>query len=68
MRKGLWTTAQAAEYLGVSASTLRSWRKRGKGPAYKQPATGVFRQALYEPEVVELFKLRRDNGHAPIQN
>ena len=31
----LLTEAQAAEYLGVSLSTIRRWRKQqGKGPAF----------------------------------
>lgn len=28
------TTAQAAEYLGVSTRTMRRWRNRNIGPAY----------------------------------
>lgn len=27
------TTAQAAEYVGVPAATLRYWRHKGEGPA-----------------------------------
>jgi hypothetical protein len=30
----LFPTACAAVYLGVSPSTLRSWRRRGIGPSY----------------------------------
>lgn len=31
---GYLTTAQAAEYLGVSTRTMRRWRNRNIGPAY----------------------------------
>ncbi len=30
------TEAQAAERLAVSAATLRNWRQRGVGPAYRR--------------------------------
>lgn len=30
----LLTSKQAAELLGLSEATLRSWRSAGKGPAY----------------------------------
>lgn len=51
------TTPEAAQILGVSASTLRSWRKRGKGPSYVQPVPGA--QPFYYPEVVELYRLQQ---------
>lgn len=53
------TTTEAAKVLGLSPATLRSWRMRGQGPAYRQPA-GKGSQALYDPEVVELFKIRME--------
>lgn len=31
---------QAADVLGVSSSTLESWRKNGIGPTYKQVVNG----------------------------
>ena len=66
-RRSLWSTKEAASYLGVSPSTMRTWRKRGKGPAFKKPSSGGYSQAFYEPEVVELFKLRRDQ-HAIVSD
>ena len=36
-RPGDWLTEQeAAALLGVATSTLRSWRTRGRGPAYSK--------------------------------
>ena len=32
--KGLYSSKQAAEYLGVSKFTPRNWRQKGCGPAY----------------------------------
>ena len=38
------TTAQAAEYLGVSTRTMRRWRNRNIGPAYvRYPLGGLER-------------------------
>jgi excisionase family DNA binding protein len=51
------TTPEVAEVLGVSPSTVRTWRRRGQGPAYRQPA-GKGSQPVYDPEVVELWKIR----------
>lgn len=34
------TVAQAAEYLGVSASTLRNWDRTGKLKARRHPLNG----------------------------
>ena len=33
-RLGLLTTSEAAHFLRVSLATLRSWRHRGRGPAF----------------------------------
>jgi excisionase family DNA binding protein len=33
-RPEIFTTAQAARYLGVSEATLRFWRANGEGPKY----------------------------------
>lgn len=45
--------------IGIAPATLRSWRHRGKGPAFKQLTAGG--QVAYEPEVVELWILRNPN-------
>jgi predicted DNA-binding transcriptional regulator AlpA len=29
-----WNEKQAAEYLGMTISTMRYWRSRGRGPKY----------------------------------
>lgn len=55
------TTPEAAAILGVAPATLRSWKLRGQGPDFIQPG-GPGTQPLYLPEVVELFKLRRDEA------
>jgi hypothetical protein len=34
------TTRQAAIHLGYAASTLKRWRRQGRGPAYVQPHDG----------------------------
>lgn len=60
MSRPMLTTPQAAAVLGVSPATLRTWRARGQGPRYKQPA-GPGSSAAYAPEVVELFKMQREN-------
>ena len=61
MVKPMLTTPQAAAMLGVSAATLRTWRARGQGPKYKQPA-GPGSSAAYAPEVIELFKMERERS------
>lgn len=58
MRK-LLTSREAAAMIGIAPATLRSWRHRGKGPAFKQLTAGG--QVAYEPEVVELWILRNPN-------
>lgn len=39
------TVKEAAEYLGVSASTLRNWDRQGKLKPYRHPVNGY---RLYE--------------------
>lgn len=36
-RGTLWTVSEAAEYLGVSASSLRAWSDAGRVPVYRTP-------------------------------
>ena len=44
----LFPTALAALYLGISAGTLRSWRRRGVGPAYCRFPGGHVRRGTWE--------------------
>ena len=44
------STKQAAEYLGLSASTLEKWRLQGKGPAWKRLGAKLVRYPLPELE------------------
>jgi transposase len=48
------TGPEVAKRLGVSPATIRSWRARGEGPPFVQPA-GKGTQATYDPQVVEFF-------------
>lgn len=42
---GLWGADEAARKLGVTSSTLTTWRSLGKGPAYIR----VGRRVFYRP-------------------
>ncbi len=44
------TVKQAAEFLGVSADTLRNWDDAGKLRAFRHPVNGY---RLYNPETLE---------------
>lgn len=44
----LLPTASAAVYLGVTAPTLASWRRRGIGPAYCMLPGGHTRRGTFE--------------------
>lgn len=46
------TVAEAAEYLGVSASTLRNWDRQKKLKATRNPLNGY---RLYERPALEKF-------------
>lgn len=43
---------EAAEFLGVSPSTLRNWDKSGKIPTYRQPINGY---RLFKRSDLEAF-------------
>jgi Helix-turn-helix domain len=45
-------TDQAATYLGCTASTLKTYRSRKKGPAFYR---GVAREVLYKPEDLDAW-------------
>lgn len=55
------TTAEAAEYLGLSPATLRSWRHRGIGPAFTPPTRRGF-AATYTLEALNTWKEQHPNG------
>jgi excisionase family DNA binding protein len=44
------TVKQAAEFLGVSADTLRNWDDSGKLRALRHPVNGY---RLYDPEILK---------------
>lgn len=54
---GMWTPAQAAEYLGRSVATLATWRSRGLNTDLGYRKYG--RQVLYDPDEVKAFYERR---------
>lgn len=39
----LWTSAEVATFLGVTATTLRGWRARGCGPAFARLSPRIVR-------------------------
>lgn len=41
MQNTLFTTPQAAEYLGLKKSTLDTWRVRGRGPRFRKFGAAV---------------------------
>lgn len=57
------TTREVAERISevwgrpVSPATVRTWRHRGQGPPFEQPA-GKGSQPTYFPELVELWAIR----------
>ncbi|GHI84152.1 helix-turn-helix transcriptional regulator [Streptomyces xanthophaeus] len=50
----LWTTAEAADYLGLAAKTLRNKRSAGQGPAYVM--LPGHRWAYYQPSDVKAWQ------------
>jgi len=48
----LLTPEDAAQFLGLNASTMKSWRARGKGPLYYRLTTRTVR---YAPEDLEAW-------------
>ena len=60
------TVKEAAEYLGVSASTLRNWDRHGKLKPYRHPVNGY---RLYRKEdLSNLLEKVKDgpNGRADV--
>lgn len=46
---------QTADSIGVSSSTLESWRKEGIGPAYKKVNNGKRGRVLYPKQAIAEF-------------
>lgn len=44
----IYNESEAADYLGLSAHTLRTWRSEGKGPRYLQLEGRTIRYTLSE--------------------
>jgi len=57
------TVSEAAEYLGVSAATLRNWDRAGKVQAVRHPVNGY---RLYRKE--ELANLLKKVNDGPDRN
>lgn len=53
--RGALSSFEAAEYLGLSVATLRTWRCRGKGPSYVK----LGRSVVYR--IVDLEAYLEDN-------
>jgi predicted DNA-binding transcriptional regulator AlpA len=47
------TTKQLAKELGVSEATIKSWRRKGIGPAYFQPTDTQQARKLYPRPAVD---------------
>ena len=59
----LYTTALAAQYLGLSTSTLEKWRVTGTGPAYRKHG----RRVVYRKRELDAWsdsQLRRSTSEA----
>jgi excisionase family DNA binding protein len=54
-------TAEAAELLGVSQNTLRSWARDGKIPMHRNPANGyrLFRRTSLQKFLEDVSKRAR---------
>lgn len=52
MMNTLLTTLQAAQYLGLTARTMKVWRRLKKGPPFIRVGGRAVR---YEPEAVRLW-------------
>lgn len=55
---GLWTTEQAAEWLGLAPRTLVDWRYQGRGPDFLRLGSAV----RYRPEDVREWAAEQAAG------
>ncbi|MBI3318661.1 MAG: MerR family DNA-binding transcriptional regulator [Candidatus Omnitrophica bacterium] len=60
--KDYWTIKQAADFLGVTTVTLRTWDKLGKLRAYRHPAN---RYRLYKRSELVAFLKRVKKRRQP---
>jgi predicted DNA-binding transcriptional regulator AlpA len=51
----LWTTAEAAEWLGISPLTLRDWRSSNRGPRAVRLGRGRGAGVRYRPVDVKAW-------------
>jgi len=56
------TVGEAAEFLGVSASTLRNWDRRGKLAPHRHPINGYRLYVKSELERI-LRRIKKPDGH-----
>lgn len=54
----IYTTEEAAKYLGVSERTLQNWRGDGKGPKYNKPTDKLV--YYFETDLIDWVK---NNGN-----
>lgn len=54
------TIKEAAEFLGISPSTLRNWEKQGKLSAHRNPMNGY--RLYLKGELERLLKLIRNSS------
>jgi len=51
LKEATLTTAQAAEFLGVTRQTLKNWRSKRVGPTYAKVGRDIF----YSPQWLEQY-------------
>ena len=56
------TTIQAAQYLGISASTLGNWRWKGTGPRFTKTNSGLI---VYQRDDIEAWKAQHEPAPTP---
>lgn len=59
--KRIYTTEEAAEYLGLSRATLEAWRFRGSGPAFLKMGKAV-RYRLDQLDAFEESRVRQNTS------
>ena len=59
------TEGEVAQRLGVSAATLRHWRRIGEGPIYRRFGRSV---RYLETDLSEYIELSRPGADVPLQS
>jgi DNA-binding XRE family transcriptional regulator len=62
--RGMMTTAKLAQTVGVSADTIRRWKRDGLLPFTVQDS-GQLTVALYGPDAVRVARSIKRYGHPP---